>query len=166
MNKIIKIYKDSDIKIFIKLFNSKLLSQLNVWLNSFELSIFNHNLSFSDMKWKKIYLFYQNSILKWLCAIRIKKHNFIYISDFYILPEYQWKWLWWIMMDLLLMNNKNYKFIILETYKKNINAIKFYRKIWFTYIEPRKLNETPVSKIYKKLVEDSFLFFKVNNFCS
>jgi len=60
--------------------------------------------------------------------------NKCHIWAIYILPKYQKRWYWKLLLDKLLEFRKNFKEIYLEVWIYNENAIRFYEKNWFEII--------------------------------
>jgi GNAT superfamily N-acetyltransferase len=84
-------------------------------------------------------------------AFRLKNNQTVWISSFYVLPEYQKKGTGRLLLEAIegWGKNKGAKAIVLETHQKADWAIKFYQKNGYEIIND-KLDKYPFDKVLDK----------------
>lgn len=95
-------------------------------------NIKNYISNFSDEKiWYGVEI---DWILVWIWITNMMWDK-CHIWAIYVLPQYQKRWIWKILLEKLLEFRKDYKEIYLEVWIYNENAINFYKKFWFEIIK-------------------------------
>lgn len=111
-------------------------------------NIKNYISNFSDEKiWYGVEI---DWILVWVWITNMMLDK-CHIWAIYVLPKYQKKWIWKILLNKLLEFRKNYKEIYLEVWTYNENAINFYKKFWFDIIKLSKYKYKIIYEVSKKV---------------
>lgn len=96
----------------------------------------------SDCPWS-YFLAKDNGNVIWYASGKIhddKPYNEFFAI--YILPEYQWKWIWKILADEVFKYLWNKKDTLVEVILYNKNAISFYERLWFKF--KKNLNDLEI----------------------
>ncbi len=163
VNMLEKIFLDDDKLRFIWLINTFINPIFARVLNIGEREILLFEMKVEDLEWKDLYFYKVNGHIIGVIALKYKNQNIVYISEFHILPQFQRKWWWTIMMKELcvMLKDKWVEIIYLETYFKYSFSRNFYLKNNFYYLDPKDLKKFPLKDLYNSLVENSLVFYRI-----
>lgn len=148
--------------LILKLNNNFINPQLNSLLNSEEIEILWQDLKLKDLENDKYFFIKKWRKIIWFWSFREKTEKIFYLSGFYILPKYQRNWFWKKSLKMIIkyFQKRKIDYLYLETYKKFIHAISFYENFWLNSLKLKDFENSFLSKIYKKISSESFIFYK------
>ena len=86
-----------------------------------------------------------NSQVVWVFLSQIIEEK-LYLKVLYVMPDFQWIWVWKALINIFFENYKDYNEIYLWVAVYNTKAINFYKKYWFEII--------PWSESFHKIAEN------------